>query len=89
LNYLEAILNSIVLVFEGVVLDVTTTERLYKIPGNKPVTVTRVDRLVDEILLEKVVELSDILINLVSIVTPLAGIAANLTSIFCEVPTTA
>jgi hypothetical protein len=89
LVYFEAILNSTVLVLEAVVLEVTTTERLYNIPGKKPVIVIGLDRLVDEILFVKAVELSEILISLVSIVTPLAGIAANLTSNLCEVPMTA
>jgi hypothetical protein len=89
LAYFAAILNSTVLVFEAVVLDVTTTERLYNTPGIKPVTVNGFARAVDEILLVKAVVLSEILISLVSIVTPLAGIAASLTSILCEVPNTA
>jgi hypothetical protein len=89
LAYLAAILNSTVLVFDEVVLDVTTTERLYNTPGIKPVTVNGFVKLVDEILLENAVVLSEILISLVSIVTPLAGIAASLTSILCDVPTTA
>lgn len=75
--------------FDGVVLDVTTTERLYNTPGTKPVTVSGLVRLVDEILLVKAVVLSETLISLVSILTPLTGIAASLTSILCEVPTTA
>ena len=46
-------------------------------------------RLVVEILFVNAVVLSETLINLVSIVTPLVGIAVNLTSILCEAPTTA
>jgi hypothetical protein len=88
LNYFAAILNSIVLVFEAVDLDVTTTDTVYKTPGTIPVIVTGVLKLVDEMLLVKVIVLSSILIILVSIVTPLLGIAASLTSIFCEAPTT-
>jgi hypothetical protein len=88
LAYFEAILNSTVLVFDAVVLEVTTTERLYNTPGNIPVTVIGFVRLVEEMLLVKTLVLSEILISLVSMVTPLAGIAANLISILCEVPTT-
>jgi len=87
--YLEAILNSIVFVLEAVVFEVTTTDTLYNIPVTNPVIVTGLLRLVDEILLVKAVVLSNTLISFVSIVTPLTGIATNLTSIFCEVPVTA
>ena len=87
--YLAAILNSTVFVLEAVIFEVTTTDTLYKTPGTKPVKVTGLMRLVDEMLLVKAVVLSKSLISFVSIVTPLAGMATNLTSIFCEVPTTA
>ena len=76
--------------FDEVVLEVTTTERLYNTPGTKPVTVSGFVRLVElNGPVANAVVLSETLISLVSIVTPLTGIAASLTSILCEVPTTA
>jgi hypothetical protein len=80
--YFAASLNSIVFVLEAVVFEVTTTDTLYNMPVVKPVIVTTLVKLVEEMLLLKAVVLSDTLISFVSIVTPLAGMAANLTSIF-------
>jgi hypothetical protein len=89
IRYLDAILNSIVLLLEGVFFEVTTTVRLYKIPVANPVIVTGLLKLVLEILLVKTTVLSAIVVNLVSIVTPFVGTANNLTSIFCVLPATA